>query len=108
MGRNSQFLKPFLVFFVLSVLFIFSMFYRVSSAVIAPNLVKDLGLNAKNLGILGGAYFYIFALLQIPMGPMLDRIGPRIVVSSFTLIGASGAFLFALADSFTAAFWEGL
>lgn len=104
MGRNSQFLKPFLVFFVLSVLFIFSMFYRVSSAVIAPNLVKDLGLNAKNLGILGGAYFYIFALLQIPMGPMLDRIGPRIVVSSFTLIGASGAFLFALADSFTAAF----
>jgi len=94
-----------LIFPILSALFILSMFYRVSNAVIAPNLIQDLGLNAENLGILGGAFFYSFALLQIPIGPMLDRIGPRIVMGSFTLVGALGAFIFALADSFTAAFW---
>jgi MFS family permease len=80
------------------------MFYRVSNAVIAPNLIQDLGLNAETLGILGGAYFYSFALLQIPMGPMLDRIGPRIIITSSSLIGALGAFLFAFGESFTAAF----
>jgi MFS family permease len=96
----SQTSKPFLIFSILSSLYIFSIFYRVSNAVIAPNLIMDLGLNAETLGILGGAYFYSFALLQIPMGPMLDRIGPRMVVAFFPLIGALGAFLFASGESF--------
>jgi MFS family permease len=99
----SQFLKPYLIFLVLSALYILSMFYRVSNAVIAPSLIQELGLHPETLGILGGAYFYSFALLQIPMGPMLDRIGPRIVVTLFPLIGASGAFLFAFGESFTGA-----
>ena len=100
---NSQSIRPFLIFFSLSALFTFSMFYRFSNAVIAPNLIQDLRLNAETLGILGGAFFYPFALLQIPMGPMLDRIGPRLIITSFSLIGALGAFLFAFANSFAAA-----
>jgi MFS family permease len=95
--------RAFLIFFSLSALFTLSMFYRVSNAVIAPNLIQDLALDAETLGILGGAYFYSFALLQIPMGPMLDRIGPRIIITSSSLIGALGAFLFAFGGSFTAA-----
>lgn len=90
-----------LIFSFLSGLYILSMFYRVSNAVIAPNLIQDLGLNAETLGILGGAFFYSFALLQIPIGPMLDRIGPRLVITSFPLIGAIGAFLFAAGQSYT-------
>ena len=103
MAEASQSLRSFFIFSILSALFILSMFYRVSNAIIAPNLIQDLGLNAETLGLLGGAYFYSFTLLQIPMGPMLDRIGPRILVTSFPLIGALGAFLFAFAGSFTAA-----
>ena len=79
------------------------MFYRVSNASIAEELVRDLGLDAETLGILGGAFFYSFALLQIPMGPLLDRIGPRFVVTLFALIGGSGALLFALGESFIVA-----
>jgi len=105
MTESSTPLKPFFIFFILSCLFTLSMFYRVSTAVIAPNLIQDLGLNAETLGILGGAFFYSFALFQIPMGPMLDRIGPRFVVTFFPLIGALGAFLFAFGESFTAVLW---
>jgi MFS family permease len=101
--RTLQPSKPFIIFFFLSALFILSQFYRVSNAVIAPNLIEDLGLNAETLGILGGAFFYSFALLQIPMGPMLDRIGPRIINTFFPLIGALGAFLFAFGESFIVA-----
>ena len=98
-------LRLFLIFSILSALYILSQYYRVSNAVIAPNLIRDLDLNAETLGILGGAFFYSFALLQIPMGPMLDRIGPRIVMTFSPLIGASGAFLFASGETFTAALW---
>ena len=95
--------RLFLIFLTLSALYTLSMFHRVSNAVIAPSLIQDLGLDAETLGILGGAFFYSFALLQIPMGPMLDRIGPRAVVTSSTLIGAMGAFLFAFGNSYGAA-----
>jgi sugar phosphate permease len=95
--------RPLSIFSILSGLFFLSMFYRVSNAVIAPNLTQDLGLNAETLGILGGAYFYSFALLQIPMGPLLDRLGPRVVIPSFALAGALGSFLFAFAKPFSIA-----
>ena len=104
-GEPRHLFRSVLIFSILSALYIFSMFHRVSNAVIAPNLMEDLSLDAETLGILGGAYFYSFTLIQIPMGPMLDRIGPRLVISSFAFIGALGAFLFALSHSFYTAFW---
>ncbi len=104
MAQASHSIKSFLILFIFSTLLVLSMFYRVSNAVIAPKLVQDLGLNAETLGIVGGAFFYSFALLQIPMGPTLDHIGPRFVVAFFTLIGGLGAFLFALGESFMIAF----
>lgn len=103
--KSNQTIKLFFIFLILSFLYILSQFYRVSNAVISPNLIHDLNLNAETLGILGGAYFYSFALLQIPMGPMLDRIGPRIILTVFPIIGACGAFLFGISGSFSLALW---
>lgn len=102
MNRTPQPSRLLLIFSILSSLFLLSQFYRVSNAVIAPNLIQDLGLNAEMLGFLGGAFFYAFTLLQIPMGPMLDRIGPRMIMSLSCLIGALGAFLFSFGNSFHA------
>jgi MFS family permease len=102
MIEASRSYRSFLIFSILAILQIFSLFYRVSNAVIAPNLTGDLHLDAETLGILGGAFFYSFALLQIPMGPMLDRIGPRFVLTLFSFIGGLGAFIFAWGESFSA------
>ncbi len=95
--------KLFLIFSILSALYTLSMFHRASNAVMAPDLARDLGLDAETLGILGGAFFYSFALLQIPMGPFLDRIGPRSVITFSTLIGAVGASLFAFGKAYSTA-----
>ncbi len=92
--------KSLSIFPILAVLFCFSMFYRVTNAVIAPDLIREFNLDAEKLGMLGSAFFYTFAIFQIPMGILLDRIGPRKVISCFSLIGASGAFLFASAGNF--------
>lgn len=88
------------IFLTLASLFCLSMFYRSSNAVIALELIRDLSLNAETIGFLGGAFFYSFSLLQIPMGVLLDRIGPKIIMPSFALIGALGSFLFASSNSF--------
>src|SRR4030043_241388 len=103
MKEKPQPFRPVLTFVLLAALFFLSQFYRVSNAVIAPNLIQDLNLDAETLGILGGAFFYSFALLQIPMGPMLDRIGTRMIMAFSSWIGALGAFLFAFGTSFETA-----
>lgn len=91
------------VFGLSSLLFILSQFYRVSNAIIAPDLQEDLQLSAQELGLLSAAFFYAFALVQIPLGIALDRFGGRRTMTLLTLLGAAGALLFSAAPSFGAA-----
>ncbi|HAR95974.1 MAG TPA: hypothetical protein DCR97_08445 [Deltaproteobacteria bacterium] len=103
-GKETRFrAKPFPVFAVLSALFALSMFLRVSTGIIAPELARDLNLSAASLGFLGGCFFYSFAFMQIPMGPLLDIVGPRTVMALFVLTGAVGSFVFAASNSFLGA-----
>ena len=61
-------LKSLLIFPILAALFTFSMFYRVTNAVIAPDLTREFNLDAQGLGLLGSAFFYTYAIFQIPVG----------------------------------------
>jgi|Deesub1362A_J573_1020465.scaffolds.fasta_scaffold00062_31 sugar phosphate permease len=99
-GNSS---RRWVVLALCSLLFICSQFYRVSSAIIAPNLQKDLGLSSEALGFLGAAFFYAFALAQIPLGPCLDRWGARLCMTCLSLVGAGGAWVFAWAGGLTGA-----
>ncbi|MBA1149154.1 MFS transporter [Ectothiorhodospiraceae bacterium WFHF3C12] len=72
--------------------------YRAVNAVIAPNLVADAGLSASDLGLLTSAYFLAFAVLQLPIGVLLDRFGPRRVEAIMLLFAAAGSVIFAMAD----------
>lgn len=75
-----------------------SYLYRSVNAVIAPQLVSEVGLTAADLGLLTAAFFFGFALPQIPLGLLLDRFGPRRVQSTQLVVAALGALWFALAD----------
>lgn len=79
-----------------------SYFYRVANAVLSPDLVRDLRLDAGALGLLTSAYFLSFALLQLPVGLLLDRFGPRRVNASLLCVAACGAALFAVGDGLPA------
>jgi sugar phosphate permease len=87
------------IFAVCGGMYVLSHFWRVSNAVIAGDLSRDLGLSTEMLGLVGGAFFYSFGLLQLPMGPLLDRFGPRLVISLLGMVGAASAALFALSES---------
>jgi MFS family permease len=72
----------------------FSYFFRTVNAVIWPDLVRDVGLDANRLGLLTSAYFLAFALFQLPLGVLLDRFGPRRVNASLLVVAACGALVF--------------
>jgi MFS family permease len=44
---------------------------------------------------LTSAYFLTIAAAQIPIGILLDRYGPRLILSTMLLIASNGAALFA-------------
>lgn len=68
---------------------------RTVNAVLAPSLVTALGLSPGQLGLLTSAYFFAFALVQLPVGMALDRYGPRRVQLVLLMVAAGGALLFA-------------
>src|SRR5262245_20640431 len=86
-------LLPFAAGYYLSYLF------RTINALIAADLTADLGLSAADLGLLTAVYFLVFAAAQIPCGILLDRHGPRTLLSGLLLLASAGALLFALADT---------
>jgi predicted MFS family arabinose efflux permease len=78
--------------------YLLSYLYRTVNAVISPELTRDLGLAPGSLGLLTSAYFVAFAAMQIPVGMLLDRYGPRRVEPVLLAIAAVGALCFAVAD----------
>ena len=79
--------------------YVLSQFYRAFLAVLTPVLESDLGASKADLATASGAWFLAFALMQIPVGEALDRIGPRRTTAAALLVGALGATLFALAQT---------
>ena len=79
--------------------FYLSYLYRSVNAIIAPDLIRDIGVDAASLGLLSSAYFIAFAAFQIPLGIILDRFGPRKVESFLLLFAALGACIFAASDT---------
>jgi predicted MFS family arabinose efflux permease len=79
--------------------FVLSMFYRLSVTVISPELARDLNLSPVQLGSLSAAFFYAFAVMQVPLGLALDSIGARGVMTFLSAVGIAGAVLFALAQT---------
>jgi len=73
---------------------------RTINAVLAPDLEQAFSLSAADLGLLASAYFFSFALLQIPLGIALDRTNPVRVERRLMLFALVGCVMSALSTDF--------
>ena len=96
LGRRTA-IAMFLAF---AVSYFFSALLRSITATLAPTLTRELALNASDLGLLAGGYFFGFAVTQLPLGRWLDRHGPKRVINSFMLLAVAGCLAFSVATSF--------
>lgn len=87
------------IFFVGSLNFVLSIFFRSSVAVVSPALAEDLGLSNAQLSDITSAFFYAFAFVQIPVGMALERFGIRITMYLLSVSGIGGSLLFALGQT---------
>ena len=78
---------------------ILSFLYRMLNALIAPDLVAEFGLSPAELGVITGAFFFGFGAMQLPLGVLLDRYGPRPVILTLYAVAGIGALVFIYAPS---------
>src|SRR5262249_24100331 len=55
---------------------------RVCFSTLAPDVGKELGIDPGDMSWVLGAFFFTYALFQIPIGSLADRYGPRVVLAA--------------------------
>jgi len=90
--------RAWLIWAVAAGFYSYGFFHRVAPSVIVDELMRSFALDATLLGTLSAAYFYTYAALQVPLGVLLDRFGPRRILTLGALAAAGGGTVFAIAD----------
>ena len=91
-----------LIFSILSCGYILVYFHRLCPAVLAVDMMHDLQTTGAITGLLGAAYFYPYAVMQLPAGLLSDSWGPRNTITLFFIVAFGGSLLLGLAPT---VFW---
>ena len=89
------------VFGIVLASFVLSFFHRTAPAAIAGELTRAFAISSAVLGTVAATYFYVYTILQIPVGVLADTLGPRRILSTGSVIAGLGSLVFALAPT-----WE--
>src|SRR5262249_28552005 len=94
---------PLLGWLTGALFFLYAWVLRVAPSVMVEELMRDFSVGAAVLGSVSAAYFYGYAGMQIPVGGLLDRFGPRRLLAISTLVCAGGCVLFSGAGTLASA-----
>jgi MFS transporter, ACS family, D-galactonate transporter len=86
------------IVFLIAVGVIVNYFDRINMSIAMPLLQKEFNLTAGQMGIFLSAFAWSYALLQLPIGPLLDKIGVKWVTRVATVIWTVACLLTAVAN----------
>ena len=95
---DSTGLLPLLGWLVGSLFFFYAWILRVSPSVMVEELMRDFAVGGAIVGNLSALYFYGYAGMQIPVGLLLDRFGPRRLMTVAAGVVAVACLMFAWSD----------
>ena len=78
-----------------AVFYSYEYFLRISPSVMEGALRNHFNLSATGFGLLSAFYYYAYVPMQLPVGVLMDRFGPRRLLAIACLICVIGTFMFA-------------
>ena len=94
-----------LIFMLASLFLLYEMALQVLPSILSAPLMEELNIGPGTFGLMASLYFYSYTIMQVPAGLLLDRFGPRMLISFAVLICSIGILLFGVTSSVeTAAF----
>jgi len=91
--------RSWIVWACAALFFCYQFLLRVSPSVMTHELMADFCLGACDLGALVSLYLYAYAGLQLPVGTLLDKFGPRRLLICAALVCTGGSLVFASAET---------
>lgn len=98
-GSGLSAKRLFLVFFLIGLANIYSVFQRFALGVISNDLALEFSMTPVQLGTLASCFLYSYASMQILSGLVTSKIGVRTLISATLLLSAVVTFLFTTASS---------
>ncbi|MBI2277590.1 MAG: MFS transporter [Dechloromonas sp.] len=95
----EQIRRRWLALGIVALAYVLSFFQRFAPAGIAQDLAASFHTSAASLGVLAATYFYVYTVMQVPTGILVDTLGPRRILALGGIVGGLGSFLFGLAPS---------
>ena len=78
-----------------AVFYSYEYFLRISPSVMEHALRSHFNLSATGFGLLSAFYYYAYVPMQLPVGVLMDRFGPRRLLTIACMICVVGTFMFA-------------
>lgn len=99
--KNSLF--PWAICALGAIYYCYEYFLRISPSVMTPELMRVYHLNGAQVGSLAAFYYHAYVPMQIVVGLLMDRYGPRRLLTFACLLCAVGTYLFACSDNLVTA-----
>ncbi len=93
--NTSYMLVGWLICALGALFYSYEYFLRISPSVMETSLREHFNLSATGFGLLSAYYHYAYVPMQLPVGVLMDRFGPRRLLTVACLICVIGTFMFA-------------
>lgn len=100
---NSALSKPramaWVVWMIVSIFYAYQYILRVMPNIMLEDIMQQFHISTAAFGQFSGVYYIGYSLMHLPIGIMLDRYGPRIVLTSSILLTIVGLLPLLYAES---------
>lgn len=92
---KNYLIYPWIICGVAASFYFFEYMLRVSPSVMTRQLMSAYHLKAASFGNLAASFYYIYAPMQLLVGVLMDRYGPRRLLTMAILVSSLGIYFFA-------------
>ncbi len=97
---NKEKMEPWLIWGAAALFAFFALYLQASVSVMIDPLKETFNINNIGIGFLASSFFYTYAIMQIPIGAMIDKFGVRRVLAVSVVGTFYSCVLFAYAQSY--------
>ncbi|MBX9702543.1 MAG: MFS transporter, partial [Silvanigrellaceae bacterium] len=95
---------PYFIWLLGAFFYLIDYVIRVSPSVLTPTLMQFFNANAFAIGGFSAFFYYAYIGMQIPVGILVDKFGPKFLLVGSALICAGSTFMFAEMQTITIGF----
>lgn len=88
--------RSWLVWFLAVAFFFYGWVHRTAPSAMIEELMASFQVGAALLGTLAGLYFWAYAAMQLPVGMLVGRLGPRAILAAAAVVAGLGSLLFSV------------